>query len=141
MTMDSKSQALIVELEFPVRTYDIDFVGIVNNIVYIRWLEDLRLKILEEHLPLDHLLADGKAPVLAATEIEYIRPVRLFDSVLGRMWLKNLGLAKWTVQAEFTANGVVRATARQTGVFVSTSTMKAVRIPQALRAKFERAAT
>jgi acyl-CoA thioesterase FadM len=33
------------------------------------------------------------------------------------------------------------ATASQTGVFVSTTTMKPVRIPQSLRVKFEHART
>ena len=31
------------EQPLPIRTYDIDFAGIVSNIVFIRWLEDLRL--------------------------------------------------------------------------------------------------
>ena len=29
------------EQPLPIRTYDIDFAGIVSNIVFIRWLEDL----------------------------------------------------------------------------------------------------
>jgi acyl-CoA thioester hydrolase len=41
-----------VEIPLPVRTYDIDFAGIVNNIVYIRWLEDLRLEMLARYFPL-----------------------------------------------------------------------------------------
>ena len=28
------------EQPLPIRTYDIDFAGIVSNIVFIRWLED-----------------------------------------------------------------------------------------------------
>ena len=32
---------LEVSLNLPIKTYDIDFAGIVSNIVYIRWLEDL----------------------------------------------------------------------------------------------------
>ena len=38
------------EQPLPIRTYDIDFAGIVSNIVFIRWLEDLRLALLERLL-------------------------------------------------------------------------------------------
>ena len=31
----------------PVYTYQIDFVGHVNNIVYIQWLENARIKLIE----------------------------------------------------------------------------------------------
>jgi acyl-CoA thioester hydrolase len=41
-----KQKPFEVALDLPIKTYDIDFAGIVSNIVYIRWLEDLRLKIL-----------------------------------------------------------------------------------------------
>ncbi len=37
-----------IERDLPIRTYDIDFAGIVSNIVYVRWLEDLRLAMMEE---------------------------------------------------------------------------------------------
>jgi acyl-CoA thioester hydrolase len=42
----------IVERALPIRTYDIDFAGIVSNIVYVRWLEDLRLAMMEEAYPI-----------------------------------------------------------------------------------------
>ncbi len=42
----------IVERDLPIRTYDIDFAGIVGNIVYVRWLEDLRLAMMEEAYPI-----------------------------------------------------------------------------------------
>ncbi len=78
---------------------------------------------------------------MVATRIEYLRSIRLFDAVIGCMWLERLGKAKWTVRAEFTVKGTVMATASQTGVFVSTTTMKPVRIPESLRVKFEHAQT
>src|SRR5947208_6147204 len=55
----SSSRPLEVELLLAVRTYDIDFAGHVSNIVYIRWLEDLRLQFLNEHLPLQEQWANG----------------------------------------------------------------------------------
>jgi len=37
---------LLVSLDIRVQTYDIDFAGHVNNQVYVRWLEDLRMEML-----------------------------------------------------------------------------------------------
>jgi acyl-CoA thioester hydrolase len=63
-TSHNQQRPLEVELVLPVKTYDIDFAGIVSNIVYIRWLEDLRLEMLDAYLPLQKMLEDGIAPIL-----------------------------------------------------------------------------
>ena len=68
-----------VEIAFKVQTYDIDFAGIVSNITYIRWLEDLRLKVLEENYPILNMLDDGYAPFLARTDISYKRGITIYD--------------------------------------------------------------
>jgi len=47
-----------IQMPFNIRTYDINFAGIVSNIVYHRWLEDMRLDLIEQHLPLDSILKD-----------------------------------------------------------------------------------
>ena len=52
------------EQPLPIRTYDIDFSGIVSNIVFIRWLEDLRLGLMEQAYPLILALAEDVAPTL-----------------------------------------------------------------------------
>ncbi|WP_373529291.1 acyl-CoA thioesterase [Nostoc sp.] len=127
---------LEVVLAIPVRTYDIDFVGIVSNIVYIRWLEDLRLKFLDEHLQLNQQLEQGYAPVLAGTEIEYKRPIKLIDQVIGRLWVSNLGRLKWTVQAEILSNNELAAVATQKGVFISLQNSRPIPIPKELQNKY-----
>ena len=130
------SRPLEVELELPVRTYDVDFAGVVSNIVYIRWLEDLRLTLLEEHLPLKEQWEQDVVPVLASTQIEYRRPIRLFDAPVGRMWMSEAGRVKWTVRAEILLDGQPAAIASQTGAFVSLSTLRPVALPEELAAKF-----
>ncbi len=121
-------------LPFTVRTYDIDFVGIVSNIVYIRWLEDLRLQMLAEFFPLDTAMQSlGIAPVLLRTEIDYKRAIRLFDAVQGRMWLAEAGRARQTLQAEFTVDGRVHAAARQTTCFIDLASGRPVPTPDPIR--------
>ena len=117
----------------PIRTYDIDFAGIVSNIVFIRWLEDLRLALLEQAYPLTQGLADDVAPILLATRISYRRPVRIGDALLGRMRVAQLGRVRWRLGAEFTVGGVVHAEAEQEGLFMRLSTRRPIAIPEPIR--------
>jgi acyl-CoA thioester hydrolase len=127
---------LEVVLEIPVRTYDIDFMGSVSNIVYIRWLEDLRLKFLDEHWQLNQQIEQGYAPVLAGTEIEYKRPIKIIDKVIGHLWLSNVGRLKWTVQAEILSNNELAAVASQKGAFISLQNSRPIPIPEELKNKY-----
>ena len=122
-----------VELTFTARTYDIDYAGIVSNIVYIRWLEDLRLAMLEHYLPLEDELAAGVTPILLSTHIEYRRALRLFDRPVGRMWLSEVGKVRWKLNAEIVLDGTVSATAEQYCAHVSLSTLQPQRAPRKLR--------
>src|SRR3989304_9533031 len=85
------SRPFETEIPFSVKTYDIDFAGLVSNIVYIRWLEDLRLQILAVHYLLDVQLAQGTGPVLVKTEIVYRRPSRIQERPTGRVWGGSMG--------------------------------------------------
>jgi acyl-CoA thioester hydrolase len=76
--MNMNQKPLEVTLNFPVKTYDIDFAGIVSNIVYIRWLEDLRLKMFESHFPIEKLMSKGYCPTVNSTEIKYQRKLKIF---------------------------------------------------------------
>ena len=125
-----------VELQFPVRTYDIDFAAHVSNIVYIRWLEDLRLAVLENHYPLEHALREGLAPVLVRTAIEYKRAITIFDKPLGRMWVSGMTRVRGVFSAEFVVEGNVMAVAEQIGCFINLSNGRPVPIPKELHDKY-----
>ncbi len=120
-----------------VNGYDIDFAGIVSNIVYVRWLEDIRTKWLDTYLPLKKQTEDGYLPVLYSTYIEYHRPIRIFDEPVGALWLTKIGKARWTVEIEIVVAGKVTTVATQTGVFVDSKTLRPVEIPKWLREGFE----
>lgn len=138
MTQAQSSTRLFeITLPLQVKTYDIDFAGIVSNIVYIRWLEDLRLQLLAEHLPLERQMAHGYGPILGSTHIEYKRPIRLFDRPLGRMWVEKFGRTSWEVKAEILLDGEPAAAATQRGVFVDYATLRPVPVPEELRAKLK----
>jgi acyl-CoA thioester hydrolase len=132
----SLHRTLEVKLTIPVRTYDIDFAGIVSNIVYIRWLEDLRLKFLDEHWQLEKQIEQGYTPIMLETEISYKRSIKLTDQVVGHLWLSDLGRLKWTVQAEIFSNNELAAVAKQKGAFVKLQNGRPIPIPTELQNKY-----
>jgi acyl-CoA thioester hydrolase len=125
-----------VQRIFQVMTYDIDFAGVLNNGVYIRWLEDLRNIFAENVLPINEASTRGIVPALARTEIDYLAPVRFPDKLEGRMGLLEHGRARFVLWAEFRsqAAGLVTARARQIGLFVYRDTLRPAPLPAEFRA-------
>ena len=121
-----------VELPIPIRGYDIDVAGIVSNIVYIRWLEDLRMALLATYFPFEECVRLGVTPVILHTTIDYHRALRMFDPLIGRLWATAMGKTRWEVAAEFVANDTVAASAKQRGCFVSLSNGRPTPIPAGL---------
>lgn len=79
------AKLLFVEMPLIVNTYDIDAANHVNNIVYVRWLEDLRIKLASKLCNFKKLLDDGYYLVVVSTEIKYKKQIKLFDQPMGRM--------------------------------------------------------
>ena len=137
--MTEQERPLLIERPIVVRTYDIDFANIVHNIVYFRWLEDLRAEILADVLPIAQILATGISPILVESAVAYRSPVRIGDAVTGRMWVAELGNSRWTLAAEIVAGQRVCATARQSGYFADLKTLRPVRVPDRLQAAWAEA--
>lgn len=126
------ARPLEIELPLEIGTYDVDFAGVVSNIVYVRWLEDLRNALLKKFFPLERLLERGSLPVVAQTRVNYKEPLRLFDQPIGRMWAQDMGDRYFMLEAEFTLGGNVVATAEQVAVFVNRSDWQPTQIPEEL---------
>ncbi len=131
MAEDKKN--LLIEKEIKVASYDIDFAGIVSNISYIRWLEDLRLAWLEKYFSLSTQMEYGFIPILLETRIDYHHAIHMFDQVKGTIWVTRLHSHKWKVKAEFIVNGKIMANAEQKGVFVDRNKWRPIRIPEKLK--------
>jgi acyl-CoA thioester hydrolase len=136
MNIVSKNQPFEIEVRLPVKTYDIDFTGVVSNIVYVRWLEDLRLEMLSHQFPLTEQLKNGIAPVVIQTKIEYKQAIKLADVPIGKMWIKTMESLRWTVNAAIVVNGKVAALGEQVGIFVDLQSKKPIRMPERLTQKY-----
>jgi acyl-CoA thioester hydrolase len=130
-------QPLEIELQLPVKTYDIDFAGIVSNIVYVRWLEDLRLEMLDNYFPLTAQLDRGIAPLILQTKIDYKQAITMTDRPIGKMWIESLASLRWSVSAEISIAGKTSAIAQQMGIFINLETKKPIRIPAQLQQQYD----
>jgi acyl-CoA thioester hydrolase len=130
-------RSLLSELDLVVRMYDIDFNGHVSNIVYIRWLEDMRMVGFEKIVPIKSCLDLGQVPVLIRTDIRYRRPVKMFDEPKGLLWVSGYTKTTFILEAEILVRGTRFTDATQTGVFVNESTGKLIRLPDSLVKRFQ----
>ncbi len=124
--------ATVFRTDVEVFTFDIDFAGHVSNIAYIRWLEMTRVRFLDAvGLPIEDLVASGVAPIIAGTEISYLRPIRLREPVQIQLWLSELRAASATMRFDVRAGTErqVAARASQRGLFVRLETGRPARMP------------
>jgi acyl-CoA thioester hydrolase len=134
----SNEKTFFTEMSIRVKTYDIDFVGHVNNAVYVRWLEDLRLELLDIYYPLDEMTADNFVPIIINTSVHYKQGIVLDDKIVtARMWMDKLERATFHLKAEFLIGDDLRCSATQRGAFVHSETMKIIRIPERMSSQFQ----
>lgn len=127
-----------LEFELEVYTFQIDFAGHVSNIVYVQWMEIGRTRLLEAiGLPIEHLMEEGIAPILASTEIAYREPLYLGDRVRVELWISELRRASALIEFRFYKNGsALAASGLQKGLFIHLDSKQPHRMPPEMRARF-----
>ncbi len=126
------------EKEFAIRPYDVDMAGIVSNIVYVRWLEDLRMELLHEYFSPRQMFERNLLPVVVRTEIDYRASLRFLDECRAQMRVTEIGRTSLVMQASFrNQQDTVAAEAKQVGAFIDSRTNRAVPLPEEVRRLFE----
>ncbi len=54
--MIESSRLMETVLPIQVKAYEIDAMGVVSNIVYVKWLEDARHEFLAKYYPYDEMI-------------------------------------------------------------------------------------
>jgi acyl-CoA thioester hydrolase len=117
-------------LELTVEAADVDALGHVNNIVYVRWLQDVATAHATA-VGCTHaeLLRIGAVFVVRKHEIEYLRPGFLGERITLRTyvtWWKGASCERVT---KIERDGVLLARAKTLWAFVNAQTGKPTRLP------------
>lgn len=82
----------VFELEMRVRDYEVDSQGIVNNAVYLHYMEHTRHEFCREAgFTFAGMQSRGIDPVLRRVEVDYLHSLGLGDTMLSRLWLQRRG--------------------------------------------------
>lgn len=127
MTAEGK---LVAEKEIEVNGYDIDAMGIVSNIVFIKWFEDLRTVFINQYMNYSTMISQGISPILMKTEAEYKTPVTIHDQPIGRCWLIKASKMKWVFKFEISSKDKTHCVGYQTGGFFDLEQQKITKLPQ-----------
>jgi len=117
--MNFKDDKYKTSINFEIKTYEIDVAGHVNNIVYVKWLEDLRLKLFNQILPVDRLLSLNLYPVVTSTKIVYKKQLKLSDKPSGLIWIENIQHDMMILKYNFLKGEVICAFAEQKCVLMN----------------------
>ncbi|HKW40165.1 MAG TPA: thioesterase family protein, partial [Gemmatimonadales bacterium] len=130
------SQPVRFECVFPVTNEDIDDLGHVNNVVYLRWVQDVAAAHWQSATtPIER--ADV-AWVVLRHEIDYKHPAKSGDAVVARTWVGPPVAARFERHTEIVrvADGRVLAQARSLWCPVNPKTGRVLRIDPALHDRF-----
>ena len=79
--------------DIAVRDYELDSEGIVNNAIYLHYLEHTRHAFCREHgISFAAMTAGGITPVVSRIEVDYRVPLRSGDVVSSSLWLDRQGV-------------------------------------------------
>ena len=121
-----------------IHTFHIDFLGHVNNSVYIQWMEIGRTKLLEAAgMVIHEILKQSFAPLLVQTTITYKIPLYLGDHAYIEVWLSELRNTTGVLEFRFYNNQhILVAEGSQKGLFIDTKTLSPRRLLPEERAMF-----
>jgi len=123
------------QTEIYVRTYELDFYGVVNNAVYLHYFEEARLDFLRQ-LGVDFfkMVDDGIVPVVARASVEYKVPIRGGDIIIVKGEVVKLGRSSMEMRYVLSSkvSGKDMALGETLLVFINDKG-KPTRIPDSLR--------
>ena len=133
------SEARRFELAITVEPGDIDALGHVNNVAYVRWVQEAAVahwKAAAAAADQDQLLW-----VVVRHEIDYKHPARLGDGVIARTWVGTASGLRFERHTELlrAGDGRVLAKARTLWCPIEAATGRPARVGPAVRARFSTA--
>lgn len=136
------SQPLPLSIQVPIAWGDMDAFGHVNNTVYFRLFEDVRIRFFEE-VGVPHRLGQrgpgGGAPILAATQCQFRVAMTYPDTARVETGISHIGRSSFTMRYQVHSLRQGRLAAEGEGVVVwyDYEAQQSVPLPDELRRRIE----
>lgn len=113
---------------------DIDQMGHVNNVVYLRWVQEVAeshwYTVAKEEFTKKYLW------VVLRHEIDYLKPALPGDELMGETWIEALEGARSIRLVEIKRGDEILAKARTTWVMLDAATGRPARVPKEMQKQF-----
>jgi acyl-CoA thioester hydrolase len=131
----------VYEIAIAVEPADIDQLGHVNNVTYLRWVQDAAVAHWTARAPAED--QERVLWIVLRHEIDYKREARLGDGILARTWVGEATRATFERFTELrrAVDGVVLARARTLWCPIDARTRRPTGVSAALREMFSSAQT
>ncbi|MBB5736897.1 acyl-CoA thioester hydrolase [Xanthomonas campestris] len=131
----SEEHKVLARIPISVRWRDMDSMGHVNNAKYISYLEEARVRWM---LGVEGVaMTDRIAPVVAATNVNYKRPLVWPNDILVELFVERLGSSSITIGHRIVDQkdeGVLYSDGNVVVVWIDTQTGKSASLPETVRA-------
>jgi len=116
---------------------DVDEVGHVSNVVYVKWIQDVAMAhSVANGWDFPAYQAFGAVFVVRRHEVDYIAPIVAGQTIVATTWVDGWRPASCVRYTELTRDGKVVARGATTWALMSLTTGRPQRIPEHLAAAF-----
>jgi acyl-CoA thioester hydrolase len=136
-TMEDVLSACTVTMNIPVAWGEMDAMGHINNIIYFRYFETVRIEYFNRLDMMGYARESGIGPILASTECHYKLPLQYPDMVIAGTKILSMEEDRFVMGYEVFSIKHKRIAADGNGVIVTYDyhNNKKVPIPDVLKAK------
>ncbi len=129
----------IYRYDFSVPKDVVDENGHVNNVVYVRWMQDAAIRHSESVGCTGATRAAGASWIVRSHKIEYLRPVFAGDNISIMTWVSDFRKVRSLRKYKFirTRDNTVLAQGATDWVFIDTQSKRPRLIPKEIREVFE----
>lgn len=135
--MDDVLSACTVTMNIPVAWGEMDAMGHVNNIIYFRYFETVRIEYFNRLNMMDYQRDSGIGPILASTECRFKMPLQYPDTIIAGTKILSMEEDRFVMGYEVFSTKHKRIAADGEGVIVTYDyrNLQKVPVPAALREK------
>jgi acyl-CoA thioester hydrolase len=139
MSIESLLDGYFVTIQIPVAWGEMDAFGHVNNIVYFRYFESVRIAYFERMGVMEHMKDTGVGPILASTQCRFRVPLTYPDTVTAGARVHSIEADRFTMHHCIVSHKLLKVAAEGNGVIVMFDYQRNAKatLPDSLRQRIE----